>query len=181
MEENKKALKESHINNFIISENSSINNDDMPEILNDILSLYIKRFINLSDKFILNILLVLIAHMITSKRIVLREVAHTIIPNWYSIILAPSGYGKDQLIKTLNYEIFKNFRDWFKQQAKLQKEYQEKEIEKQANEKFSEIKQEKLKQHFIVEEKEFTHQAEAREYRESQEIINNTHHRCACI
>lgn len=159
MEENKKALSEDETknNNNIIPEKLAKNNvfNNMPTILNDILNLYTKRFINLSTDFILNILIAKMAQMITSKRVNLREVDHNVISNWFAMIFAPSGYGKDRLIRALNDEIFKNFRDWFKQKAKEHKEYREKEIENKAKEnekKYNSKKQDIFK--LIKEEKE---------------------------
>lgn len=155
MEDNKKAAgAAATITKYIsiIPENNIGCN--MPEILRDIYTLYQGKYINLSDKFILNILISKTAQMFTGKRITLDEAGKTNIPNWYSINFIPSGYGKDRLVNDLDQNIFSDYREWFKEQAKKQHNAEIERINKIAEEKYKGAKQEKAKAAFIEKETE---------------------------
>ena len=117
MEDNKKALtmESCTYNNIIASTDCTCN---MPEIMQDLLSTYQQRYINTSPKFLLNVLISKTAQMLTGKRITFNEAGKINIPNWYAIIFAPSGYGKDRLVNDLDSNVFKNYRLWFKDKAK---------------------------------------------------------------
>lgn len=119
MTEIKKALKQESLyksDDNIITSNDNYSN--MPAILRDIFTLYKSKYINLLDKFILNILLSKTAQMLTGKRITLDEAGKINIPNWYSINFIPSGYGKDRLVSDLDQNVFSDYHEWFKEQAK---------------------------------------------------------------
>ena len=117
MKDKKKALtmESCTYNNIIASTDCTCN---MPEILQDLLSTYQQRYINTSPKFLLNVLISKTAQMLTGKRITFNEAGKINIPNWYAIIFAPSGYGKDRLVNDLDSNVFKNYRLWFKDKAK---------------------------------------------------------------
>ena len=155
MTEIKKALTLESLSNLddnIITSNDVLSN--MPAILEGIFTLYQGKYINLSDKFILNILISKTAQMLTGKRITLDEAGKTNIPNWYSINFIPSGYGKDRLVNDLDQNIFSDYREWFKEQAKKQHNAEIERINKIAEEKYTGSKQEKAKAAFIEKETE---------------------------
>lgn len=155
MTEIKKALNQkdlSTLNNIIITSNDILNN--MPAILRDIFTLYQGKYINLSDKFILNILISKMCQMLTGKRITLNETGKINIPNWYSINFIPSGYGKDRLVSDLDKNIFSDYREWFKENAKRYYQTEIERINKIAEEKYTGSKQEKMKAAFIEKETE---------------------------
>ena len=126
MIENKKALNiESSTYEPIIPKADCTCN--MPEILQDLLRTYQQRYINTSQKFLLNVLISKTAQMLTGKRIIFNEAGKINIPNWYAIIFVPSGYGKDSFVTDLDTNVFKDYRLWFKNKAK---EYRNNEIER---------------------------------------------------
>lgn len=153
MTETKKALKQESLckfNDNIITSNDNYSN--MPAILRDIFTLYKSKYINLSDKFILNILISKTAQMLTGKRTTLNEAGKINIPNWYSINFIPSGYGKDRLVNDLDCNIFSDYRAWFKEQAKKYYQTEIEHIKQTAEEKYTGTKQEKVKAAFIEKE-----------------------------
>ena len=155
MTKTKKALNDESLSNLddnIITSNDILNN--MPAILRDIYTLYQGKYINLSDKFILNILISKTAQMLTGKRITLDEAGKTNIPNWYSINFIPSGYGKDRLVNDLVQNIFSGYLEWFKEQARKQYNAEIERINKIAEEKYKGGKQERAKAAFIEKETE---------------------------
>ena len=164
MGNNKKALGAESRNyandivfsNFIIPEklNKETVMQNMPVVLNDIMSLFQQKHVNISFNCILNVLLTKTAQMITAKRVTFKEVDNVLIPNWYSIIFMPSGGGKDRLSKDLDNSIFSDFRQWFKTSADNYKLNEENKINRIANEKYPDYKSEKQKQMFINTEKE---------------------------
>lgn len=155
MTEIKKALKQESLYKFddnIITSNDNYSN--MPAILRDIFTLYKSKYINLSDKFILNILISKTCQMLTGKRITLDEAGKINIPNWYSINFIPSGYGKDRLVSDLDQNVFSDYHEWFKEQAKKYYSTEIERINKIAVEKYPDSKQEKAKAAFIEKETE---------------------------
>ena len=155
MTEIKKALNPESLSNLddnIITSNEILNN--MPAILRDIFTLYRGKYINLSDKFILNILISKTCQMLTGKRITLDEASKINIPNWYSINFIPSGYGKDRLVSDLDQNIFSDYKEWFKEQSNKYYNAEIERINKIAEEKYTGSKQEKVKAAFIEKETE---------------------------
>ena len=90
----------------------------MPSILNEILELFKGYHINIPDRIILNVLILKIAQMVTSKWVKFDESGRINIPNWYALIFMASGTGKDQLVKDLDNTVFNNFYDWFETEAR---------------------------------------------------------------
>lgn len=158
MTNNKKALiEEDNIKStFIIPENINEQDilDNMPEILKDTTLLLKRMHINTSLNCILNVLLSKTAQMLTSKRIYLKEVENHIIPNWYAIVFMPSGSGKDRLTKDLDTLIFNKFHNWFATSAQNYKLNKENEINRIAQGKYPDSKDEKLRNAFINNERE---------------------------
>lgn len=155
MTEIKKALHSESLSNLddnIITSNEILNN--MPAILRDIFTLYRGKYINLSDKFILNILISKTCQMLTGKRIILNEASKINIPNWYSINFIPSGYGKDRLVSDLDQNIFSDYKEWFKEQSNKYYNTEIERINKIAEEKYTGSKQEKAKTVFVEKETE---------------------------
>lgn len=155
MTEIKKALNNESLSNLdgnIITSNDILNN--MPANLRDIFTLYRGKYINLSDKFILNILISKTCQMLTGKRITLDEASKINIPNWYSINFIPSGYGKDRLVSDLDQNIFSDYKEWFKEQSNKYYNAEIERIKQLAEEKYTSSKQEKAKAAFIEKETE---------------------------
>ena len=155
MAEIKKALNSESLSNLdvnIITSNDILGN--MPVVLKDIFTLYKSMNINLSDKFILNILISKTCQMLTGKRITLDEASKINIPNWYSINFIPSGYGKDRLVSDLDRNIFSDYKEWFKEQSNKYYNTEIERINKIAEEKYTGSKQEKAKAAFIEKETE---------------------------
>ena len=126
MIENKKALNiESSTYEPIIPKADCTCN--MPVILQELANTYQARFPNTSLEFTTNTILAKTFQMFTGKRIVLNKAGTIIIPNWYALIFAPSGYGKDRLVDSLDKNVFKDYSLWFKEKAK---EYRNNEIER---------------------------------------------------
>ena len=155
MTEIKKALKRESLSNLddnIITPNDVLSN--MPVVLKDIFTLYKSKYINLSDKFILNILMSKMCQMLTGKRITLNEASKINIPNWYSINFIPSGYGKDRLVSDLDQNIFSDYKEWFKEESNKYYNSEIERINKIAEEKYTGSKQEKAKTAFVEKETE---------------------------
>ena len=89
----------------------------LPDPLREIVENTAYMYPNVPKKIILNVLLAKTAHMFTSKRITLDESGRKIIPNWYSLIFMQSGRGKDTIVKDLDLFVFKDFHEWFKNEA----------------------------------------------------------------
>ena len=90
----------------------------MPEILNEILDTYANHYVNIPRRVILNMLIVKLAQMMCSKRLQFDESGKINIPNWISMIFMPSSYGKDFLAGDMDEFLLKDFKSWFKTQAK---------------------------------------------------------------
>ena len=91
----------------------------LPSLLSEIVDKLSELYPNISKKIILNLLIVKIAQMMTSKRITIDESGRTNIPNWFTLIFLQSGGGKDRLTKDLEQFVFKDFQNWFEQQAEM--------------------------------------------------------------
>lgn len=85
--------------------------------MNETLDVFSNRYMNTSKTAITSIQLLKVAQMITSKGVRYKEFEKTSIPNYYSIILLPSGSGKDRISNEYDNLIFKPFRDWFQEKA----------------------------------------------------------------
>lgn len=117
---------------------------NMPEILQKLLSTYQKRYINTSPKFLLNVLISKTAQMLTGKRVTFDEAGKINIPNWYAIIFAPSGYGKDRLVNDLDLNVFKNYRLWFTDRAKQHYTNSVERVKRIAEEKYQNKEKQKI-------------------------------------
>lgn len=159
MVENKKPLLEgeSNINHtFIIPQNISEEQllDSVPSILKDAIKLLNKKHVNTPIKCILNVLIVKLAQMITSKRVQYKKINEQGFPNWYAIVFMDSGIGKDYLVKDLDRLVFKNFGLWFSNKVELYRHQEEKLIEEKASKEFKGTRgEEKRKTAFIQAEK----------------------------
>ena len=96
-------------------DNSSITN--MPQVLKDIVTKLKIIYPNVSETIILNLIIVNVAQMLTSKRITIDESSRTVIPNWFSLIFLQSGGGKDRLAKDVESFVFKNYNEWHSKEA----------------------------------------------------------------
>lgn len=108
---------------------------NLPTIMNEILNVFLNRYINTSQMIVISILLLKIAQMITAKRVRYKEHAKIDFPNYYTIVLLSSGGGKDRISDEYDNLIFKPFRQWFDKKAEqyylekkqqIQKEYTDK-------------------------------------------------------
>ena len=106
-----------------------------PKIMNETLDVFSNRYVNTSKTAITSIQLLKVAQMITSKGVRYKNLDTIDIPNYYAIVLLPSGGGKDRISNEYDNLIFKPFRDWFKEKAeayylekkqKIQEEYTDK-------------------------------------------------------
>ena len=158
MRENKTPLQGGVVYNnhtFIIPQN--INDvqllENIPSILKDMILLLRQKHVDIPINCILNVLIVKLAHIITSKRVQYKNVNELGFPNWYAIVFMDSGIGKDYLVKDLDRLIFNNFGLWFDSKVELYKRQEEKLIEEKANKEFGKPKEEQKKNAFIQAEK----------------------------
>ncbi len=108
----------------IIYENNNLN---MPKILAHCVSVIKKRYQRVPENQIINLLLVKMAQLVTSKRVKYIENETTQYCNYYSIILMPSGEGKDRMSNDIDNFAFSFFKDWFKNEVnKLKEQYRKK-------------------------------------------------------
>ena len=99
----------------IIYENNNLN---MPKILAHCVSVIKKRYQRVPVKM---------AQLVTSKRVKYIENETTQYCNYYSIILMPSGEGKDRMSNDIDNFAFSFFKDWFKNEVnKLKEQYRKK-------------------------------------------------------
>lgn len=124
----------------------------MPLPLAKTVSLFAVRYPNVSMKIIINILLVKMAQMFTAKRIMYIEFDKEGIPNHYTIVFMPSGYGKDKLSDEMDKYIFSDFRLWFRDKVKTYRVEQEEAIKLLSEKKFPGEKYEAKREKFIAEE-----------------------------
>lgn len=129
--------------------NTVLNN--MPDIMANTVRLLKTQFINVSDSCILNCCILKFAQALTIKRPVFMDEKQEspVIPNWYSIIFMPSGYGKDELSNYLDKFFFKNIRLLFEEQEKNYIEDIKQKIEDEAKKKYPTQKQETTRTNFI--------------------------------
>lgn len=139
----KKCIGVSNLANESIITNSNEWNKNKPIIVEEIINLFTDNFKDLSKAFITNLVITKLAQMITSKRVTLVEVGKIVIPNWYSILFAASGYGKDQLNKELDETVFLNFRLFMKDKFKDKYKEELSQIEEKAIELYNDERQKK--------------------------------------
>lgn len=154
-------IEDCNQDSYIIDENNLDFNtvlDNMPTVLADTVRLLKMKVIDFSDSNILNCCNSRIAQALTIRRPLAKKNRKTheiIIPNWYGILFAPSGLGKDRTNIEINY-ILKDISDYFYDvlvQNYIQK--QKTKIEEEAKKKHPTPKEEKLRNSFIqAQEKE---------------------------
>ena len=127
---------------------------NMPEILINIDQKFMKKITpDVPRSCRLNMLLAKTVEMVSSKRIVLKEIKNKKILNHYAICFMPSGSGKDRTINELNNHIFNKFHEYLKNKVAEYRAKQIEEIEMQANEEFQGDGNYADKQRFIKQEK----------------------------
>ena len=137
----------------IIYENNNLN---MPKILAHCVSVIKKRYQRVPENQIINLLLVKMAQLVTSKRVKYIENETTQYCNYYSIILMPSGEGKDRMSNDIDNFAFSFFKDWFKNEVNKLKEQYRKKIEEEFEYQYTDKNQQKQKDKYIKEKmKEF--------------------------
>lgn len=90
---------------------------NLPKIMSEILNVFANRYKNTDKSVIISIQVLKIAQMLTNKRVKYKEFEKIDFPNYYTIVFLPSGGGKDRLSNEYDNFIFKQFRDWFKENA----------------------------------------------------------------
>ena len=70
---------------------------NLPTIMNETLDVFTNRYVNTSKTAITSIQLLKVAQMITSKGVRYKKLDTIDIPNYYAIVLLPSGGGKDRI------------------------------------------------------------------------------------
>ena len=88
---------------------------------------------------ILNMTINKMAFAFCSKRIQFKEYDKLGYPNWYAMIFAPSGCGKDRIDSELEKYVFFAFKQWFDASAKKYEEKCIMLIENDAREKFGDL------------------------------------------
>ena len=153
-------IEDCNQDSYIIDENNLDFNtvlDNMPTVLADTVRLLKTQFINISDTCILNCCILKFAQALTIKRPTFKtdaEDTNTIIPNWYSIIFMPSGYGKDELSNNLDRYFFKDVRTFFEEQEKNYIDNLKKSINEEAQKKYPNQKQETTRLNYIQKKSE---------------------------
>ncbi len=115
--------------------NAGINTSIAPEIVMDIVSVLKFFYKGVSAKIIFNTLIPKLAQTLTSLRIQYKETEgrNAQYPNWYTINLMPSGFGKDRMLKDIDRILLKDYYDWFREQEDKYKEKRYEEIAEKAN------------------------------------------------
>jgi hypothetical protein len=128
----------------------------MPDILVEIMSVLKDLHPNASFNCRFNILLAKIAQMIGFRRVKFKEYEHSSphICNHYAINFMSSGGGKDRIVNDIDLYILKNYIEYFKSKAKDYKIDQERRIEQKADELYSETNQKGRKKDYIQNERE---------------------------
>lgn len=90
-----------------------------PEIVRKSLNKLLRKHPNVPPTAILNILRVNLGHLVMSKKVKLNFAGEIITPGQFSMILLKSGVGKDFIRKDLKNYLFKQHRQWFKEQAEI--------------------------------------------------------------
>ena len=90
---------------------------NLPKIMSEILNVFANRYKNTDKSVIISIQVLKMAQMLTNKRVKYKEFEKIDFPNYYTIVFLPSGGGKDRLSIEYDNFIFKQFRDWFKENA----------------------------------------------------------------
>lgn len=71
----------------------------------------------ISKEIILQVVLVKVAQMLTSKRIQFDESGKKHFPNWFVLIFLESGGGKDRLVDDFDNFVFPDFIAWYKKEV----------------------------------------------------------------
>lgn len=142
-------------NNYIIPQNPSKRNilESMPVIIRNVLETGENIECSLDFGCKLNIINSQIAQTLNMKRITLNECGRINIPNYYAIVYAPSGYGKDRYTRIMEETVFAQFPLWFKNKEELHYQNCVREIEKTANDLFQSDKEHNKKLAYIEAEK----------------------------
>lgn len=90
-----------------------------PDIVRKALNKLLRKHPNVPPTAILNILRVNLGHLVMSKKVKLNFAGEIITPGQFSMILLKSGVGKDFIRKDLKNYLFKQHRQWFKEQAEI--------------------------------------------------------------
>lgn len=118
----------------------------MPTLIASLIGVIKKQYPGISRNVITNMVIVKVAQMLTSKRIRYIEHKQAGYPNYYTIILMPSGAGKDRLSNNLDRFVFYPFRSWFKNEVINYKKQYVQQLENAARQKEQNIDDEKLEQ-----------------------------------
>ncbi len=121
---------------MLVKENELPN---MPDILKEICLLFKLRHKKTTYRMILNMTINKMAFAFCSKRIQFKEYDKLGYPNWYAMIFAPSGCGKDRIDSELEKYVFFAFKQWFDASAKKYEEKCIMLIENDAREKFGDL------------------------------------------
>ena len=128
---------------------------EMPDIFRKMVVLLSNKHKKATPSMILNMIICRTAFALTSKRVQYKEIEKLGFPNWYAVIFAFSGCGKDRIDEDLENYLFKNFRFWFEGKAQDWYQQQVRYIESLADDMFNSEKSSDLtkKKAFINEEK----------------------------
>lgn len=128
---------------------------EMPDIFREMVILLSNKHRKATPSMILNMVICKTAFALTSKRVQYKEIEKLGFPNWYTVIFAYSGCGKDRIDEDLDNYFFKNFRLWFDTKAQEWYEQQVRCIENIADDMFNSDKASDLskKKAYITQEK----------------------------
>lgn len=121
-----------------------------PDIVVDIVSTLKYFYKGVSLKIIFNTVIPKLAQPLTALRIKYKEVEgrKAGYPNWYSINLMPSGFGKDRMLDDIGTIFLADYKKWFYEKAENYKQTRYKKIEDESFEKFPPIDRSVEKQRF---------------------------------
>lgn len=102
--------------NKTISQETEYLQKSMPKVVFYLVFVLKNKYKGIQTSIIANIVIQQIAGVITAKRIKFEETQNTGFPNWYSIGLMPSGFGKDRILNDIKNYFLKFFEKWYQQQ-----------------------------------------------------------------
>lgn len=125
-----------------------------PKFVVDVVSTIKSKHKGVSTKIILNMLIPKLAQTITFHRILYQENEHTKPdhPNWYSINIAKSGFGKDRIMKEINEHLFTGFYRAFDSEIENYKRDRKLKIESEAMKKFNKDEDKNQRAKYVKEE-----------------------------
>lgn len=117
---------------------AKLNANLAPKFILAVVSTIKSKHREVSTKIIFNMLIPKLAQVITFHRIQYQENEHMKpdYPNWYSINIAKSGFGKDRIMKEINEYLFSGFYRAFNFEIENYKRNRRLEIESEAMKKF---------------------------------------------